>query len=215
VYYYNDAVNHKFVVEWFRVDHYGASGTQENFEISLYNPAFYPTPTGDGEVIVQYMNTMRQADNTVGIQNSAQNVGIQYYLDGTYNSLGVPITDTFALKFTTVKPTLVGVEEEEALNAPEALQKLSVFPSVNRGRIQIAYSIGSATQFGGAEGLGLRIYDISGRLVRDLSSLVTLPSSLVTWLGDDENGRQVAAGIYFVKLSADGQELVKKAVLLR
>jgi flagellar hook assembly protein FlgD len=63
--------------------------------------------------------------------------------------------------------------------------------------------------------LGLRIYDISGRLVRDLSSLVTLPSSLVTWLGDDENGRQVAAGIYFVKLSADGQELVKKAVFLR
>jgi len=203
-------VNHKFVVEWFRVDHYGASGTQENFEISLYNPAFYPTPTGDGEVIVQYMNTMRQTDNTVGIQNSAQNVGIQYYLDGTYNSLGVPITDTFALKFTTVKPTLVGIEEGEALNAPEAIQKLSVFPSVNRGRIQIAYSIGLK-----AEGLGLRIYDISGRLVRDLSSLVTLPSSLVTWLGDDVNGRKVAAGIYFVKLSADGQELVKKAVLLR
>jgi len=211
VYYYNDATNHRFVVEWFRVDHYGATGTQENFEIMLYNPAFYPTPTGDGEIIVQYLNAMRQADNTVGIQNSSQNVGIQYYLDGTYNALGVPITDTFALKFTTVKPTLVGIKEGEVLSLPGGIRPLTVFPSVSRGRVQIAYSIGQS-----AKGIELKIYDISGRLVKTFD-LGPMPSaqSLVTWTGDDDAGRQVAAGVYFVKLTADDQETVEKAVLLR
>jgi len=37
----------------------------------------------------------------------------------------------------------------------------------------------------------------------------------VTWTGDDEAGRAVAAGVYFVKLTADGKETVEKAVLLR
>jgi hypothetical protein len=208
VYYYNDATNHRFVVEWFRVQHYGSTAT-ENFEILLYNPAFYPTPTGDGEIVIQYRNAMQEADNTVGIQNSVQTVGIQYYLDGTYHALGVPITDTFALKFTPIRPT-VGVVEEGGLSALLLSRRLTVFPSVSRGRVQIAYSTGLR-----AEGLGLRIYDISGRLVKDLSSLMAHPTALITWTGDDASGRKVAAGVYFVKLTADGKETVEKAVLLR
>ncbi len=212
-YYYYDATNHRFVAEWFRVDHYGATGTQENFEIMLYDPAYYPTPTNDGEIIIQYLNTMRQTDNTVGIQNSAQNVGIQYFLDGTYHALGVPITDTFALKFTTVKPSMVGVKEDEIVGASGIIRKLTVFPTVSRGHLTITYNIGSVTQFG-----GLKIYDISGRLVKDLSALVSatnLSGSFVTWDGSDTNGRAVSAGVYFVKLTAEGEETVEKAVLLR
>jgi hypothetical protein len=137
-------------------------------------------------------------------------VGIQYYLDGTYHTLGVPITDTFALKFTPVRPT-VGVVEEGGLSALLSRRLLTVFPSVSRGRVQIAYSIGQS-----AKGIELKIYDISGRLVKDLSSLITNnPTSLVTWTGDDDLGRPVAAGVYFVKLTADGKEKVEKAVLLR
>jgi hypothetical protein len=136
-------------------------------------------------------------------------VGIQYFLEGTYNSLGVPITDTFALKYTPVRPT-VGVAEEGSLSALLSRRTLTVFPSVSRGRVNIAYNAGIR-----AQGLGLRIYDISGRLVKDLTSLITNPTSLVTWMGDDDAGRPVAAGVYFVKLTADGKEKVEKAVLLR
>jgi hypothetical protein len=164
----------------------------------------------------------------VGIQNSARTVGIGYYFDGTYHSLGVPITDTFALKFTPIRPT-VGVVEESQLSQLLARRPLVVFPTVTRGRLNIAYSIGSATNLGGApsggsgasisdfqtEGIGLKIYDISGRLVKDLASLVSNPSSIVTWNGLDDSGRKAASGVYFVKLTADGKESVEKAVLLR
>jgi len=152
---------------------------------------------------------MKETDNTCGIENSIQTVGIQYFLEGTYHTLGVPITDTFAVKFTPIAPT-VGVVEEGGLSALLSGRRLVVFPSVTRGRLQIAYSIGHS-----AEGIGLRIYDISGRLVKDLTSLITTPTSLVTWTGDDEAGRAVAAGVYFVKLTVDGKESVVKAVLLR
>jgi len=209
-YYYYDATNHRFVVEWFRVEHYGGgSTTAENFEILLYDPAYYPTPTNDGEIIIQYQNAMKQTDNTVGIQNSVRTVGIQYFLEGTYHALGVPITDTFALKFTPIAPT-VGIVEEGGLSALLISRRLVVYPTVSRGRVNIAYNTGLET-----EGIGLKVYDISGRLVRDLSSLVTRSTSLVTWDGSDANGRAVSAGVYFVKLTAGEKEVVEKAVLLR
>jgi hypothetical protein len=210
VYYYSDAVNHRFVVEWFRVQHYGSTAT-ENFEILLYDPAYYPTPTGDGEIIVQYRNAMQEADNTVGIQNSVRTVGIQYYLDGTYHTLGVPITDTFAVKFTPIRPT-VGVVEEGDLSALLGGRRLLVFPSVTRGRLNIAYSISKEQS---AKGIALKIYDISGRLIRSFALSPMPLAQSVVWKGDDANGRQVAAGVYFVKLTADGKETVEKAVLLR
>jgi hypothetical protein len=111
------------------------------------------------------------------------------------------------MKFFGCQPN-VGAEEN--LNLLLAGRSLVVYPTVTRGRLNIAYNTGIR-----AEGTGLKIYDISGRLVRDLSSLVTRPSSLVAWNGDDEAGRQVASGVYFVKLTANGKETVEKAVLLR
>ncbi len=208
-YYYNDATNHRFVVEWFRVPHYGSTNI-ENFEITLYDPAFYPTPTNDGEIIVQYRNAMSETDNTLGIENSAQTLGIQYFLDGTYHSLAVPVTDTFALKYTTVKPSLVGVEEGEVLNSASAIRQLTIFPTVNRGHMTIAYSVAPS-----AKDIGLRIYDIAGRLVRTYTLTPTPAPQILIWNGDDDQGRNVAAGIYFVKLTADDEETVNKAVLLR
>ncbi len=209
-YYYYDATNHRFVVEWFRTEHYGGgSTTQENFEILLYDPAYYPTPTNDGEIIIQYRNAMRETDNTVGIQNSGRTVGIQYYFDGAYHALGVPITDTFALKFTPIAPT-VGVVEETNLSQLLATRRLVVYPTVSRSRVNIAYSMGSAAQFG-----GLKIYDISGRLVKSFVLSADPLVQTVIWNGDDESGRAVSAGVYFVKLTAGETEVVEKAVLLR
>jgi hypothetical protein len=207
VYYYNDAVNHRFVVEWFRVPHIGTN-LLENFEIMLYDPAFTPTPTGDGEIIVQYRNAMQQADNTVGIQNSVRTVGIQYYYDGTYNTLGVPITDTFALKFTPVAPT-VGVVEENNNNSLTNHQILTVFPSVTRSRVQIAYNTGVR-----AERLGLRIYDISGRLVKTFA-LGPPSSAEVVWMGDDNAGQPVSPGVYFIHLKYGDREAISKIILIK
>ncbi len=207
-YYYYDATNHRFVVEWFRVPHYGTTNI-ENFEILLYDPAYYPTPTNDGEIVVQYLNAMRETDNTVGIQNSGRTVGIQYFLEGAYHALGVPITDTFALKFTPIAPT-VGIVEEGGLSALLSVRQLVVYPTVSRGRTTIAYNLGNRIQ-----GAGISIYDISGRLVKTFTLSSDPSVQMVIWNGDDESGRAVSAGVYFVKLTAGEKEVVEKAVLLR
>jgi flagellar hook assembly protein FlgD len=63
----------------------------------------------------------------------------------------------------------------------------------------------------------LGIYDITGRLVCDLSNQLSAISHLssITWDGRDELQRRVPAGVYFVKLNTDNYQAVRKTVLLK
>ncbi len=55
-----------------------------------------------------------------------------------------------------------------------------------------------------------RIYDASGRLVNDVSSLVPRYTSDVTWNGTDQNGQPVPAGVYFLKAeTATDRKVIK------
>ncbi|MGB7054899.1 MAG: C25 family cysteine peptidase [bacterium] len=63
----------------------------------------------------------------------------------------------------------------------------------------------------------LKIYDVSGRLVKDFSdklSVIGYPSS-VMWDGTDEHGRRVAGGVYFVNLNVAGSLQKTKVILLK
>ena len=62
----------------------------------------------------------------------------------------------------------------------------------------------------------LCIYDVEGRLVRTLASgPESAGSRSVVWDGRDDEGREVAAGVFFSKLEATGKVLVQKSILLR
>jgi hypothetical protein len=68
-----------------------------------------------------------------------------------------------------------------------------------------------------AERIELKIYDVSGRVVRDL---ILDPSSFILgataeWDGRDEDGRAVAPGIYFIRLHAWGKVITKKVSVIR
>lgn len=207
IYSYYDAANHRFVVEFFRVDHLSYSGYLETFEFFLLDPAYYPTPTGDGEVIVQYNTVSYITSTTMGIQNTSQNVGIQYLYDGGYDPLGVPITNGRALKYTPVPPTLVGIAEN---NAPAgSMLTLTAYPNPFSGKVTL--QVGPTTRNG-----VINIYDASGRCVRDLYLPTTyslLPS--VVWDGTDQSGNQLPSGIYFVRLAAESGETIRKVILTR
>ncbi len=76
-------------------------------------------------------------------------------------------------------------------------------------------SVGYAVPRTGA--VDLSIYDASGRLVR---TLVDVPSHdagrhSVSWDGRDENGVEVAAGVYFARLTVDSESATGKMVLLK
>jgi hypothetical protein len=210
IYYYFDAPNHRFIVEYFMVEHH-PGGSPETFEIILYDPAYYPTPTGDGEIVIQYLNAMHQWDNTVGIEDQSESIGIQYYLNSAYHQLAAPITDSFALKFTTSAP-LWGIEDYTK-GTPFAVTMLHApYPNPFRQYTDIRYQITDDRA-----ACELKIYDITGRLVCDLSGKLAVIGyqSSVSWDGTDQTNRKLSSGVYFVRLVAGDYNSTKKVLLIR
>jgi len=68
------------------------------------------------------------------------------------------------------------------------------------------------------EDIELTIYNIKGRKIKDLTSIlpITFSSSCsVTWNGTDDTNQPVSSGIYFYKLKAGDNVLIRKMLLLR
>jgi hypothetical protein len=62
----------------------------------------------------------------------------------------------------------------------------------------------------------LRVYDIRGRMIRTLVDEKKPGGTYqVIWDGKDENGNEVASGVYFYKLEADDFTQAKKMVLIK
>ena len=214
IYQYHDVANNRWILEFKDAAHYGASGDRETFQVMLLDPAYYPTPTGDGEILVQYLNGMAQTEATFGIENYDETVGIQYYYDGIYHEWAVPVTDSFALLYTTYSPDYVGIEEYGKVRGvmlPTVLAQ--VYPNPFTGVLRIDYAL-AAQDVGTA---CLSIYDVSGRKVCDLSNQLSAIGHLssVVWDGRDDSQRRVPAGVYFVQLATSEYQHVLKTVLLK
>jgi hypothetical protein len=98
---YYDQTQHFFVVEYDSVREYSPSTSKETFEIVLYDPAYYPTSTGDGQILFQYKQTSDLSSNTVGIENQAQTMGLQVLLNAALNNHMAPLAPGMAYLFTT------------------------------------------------------------------------------------------------------------------
>jgi hypothetical protein len=103
IYQWYDSANHRWICQFDAVPHYG-SGNAETFEVILLDPAYYPTGTGNGEIIFQYQTVAFPYSTTVGIENLAETTGIQYLFDSTYDPYAATITSGQAIKFTTQPP---------------------------------------------------------------------------------------------------------------
>lgn len=111
VYVYHDAANHRFIVEWSRVYKFnGSTDPEETFECILYEPGHPVTPTGDGEILFQYMTCTNTYDvgssndyATVGIENLTETDGVLY----SYWNIAAPgaasLVSGRAILFTTAK----------------------------------------------------------------------------------------------------------------
>ncbi|MBD3348356.1 MAG: T9SS type A sorting domain-containing protein [Candidatus Eisenbacteria bacterium] len=103
VYQWHDSANHRFIVQYDACEHYGG-GNPETFEVILYDPAHYPTSTGDGIIVYQYQDASFVYSMTMGIENASETDGIQYVYNSTYDQYAAPIADGLAVKFTTEPP---------------------------------------------------------------------------------------------------------------
>ena len=104
----------------------------------------------------------------------------------------------------------IGIEEVKASNKSISL---SIVPNPFKQITDIRYEMTDINTV--AEGTTMRIYDISGRLVKaflHLLSHISYPTSVITWHGEDNFGRELPAGTYFCVLQGQNQILVEKIV---
>jgi hypothetical protein len=99
-YYYNSA-DHYYVVEFDSVRQYSPTTARETFEVVLYDPAYYPTQTGDGQILFQFKGVMDPSSATVGIENPAETIGLQVWYNGAWDAHMAPLQNETAYLFST------------------------------------------------------------------------------------------------------------------
>jgi hypothetical protein len=104
VYVYNDTANHCWIEEFYQVPHYWNVNLQETFQLILLDPAYYPTPTGDGEILFRYQTVADPNYATIGIQDPTWTRAIQYECNGAYDPNAAVLADSRALRFTALPP---------------------------------------------------------------------------------------------------------------
>ncbi|MCK4330018.1 T9SS type A sorting domain-containing protein [candidate division WOR-3 bacterium] len=116
-----------------------------------------------------------------------------------------------------IAPKEEGIEENAKCNVQSA--KLEIYPNPFREKTVISYTLfvnGKNTSR--LTPYALRIFDVSGRLIRTLSlpSSPFSPRSSVVWDGRDNDNNVMPSGVYFVKLKLDDEfARAKKLLLLR
>ena len=109
-------------------------------------------------------------------------------------------------------------EEENATDIPTRFTLSASYPNplhagLNGATTVIRYQL-PPEQF--AQKVTLRVYDVLGREVRTLVDAPYQAGQFTAqWNGRDEQGRLMVSGVYFYKLEAGAQQVVRKLVLVR
>jgi hypothetical protein len=114
--------------------------------------------------------------------------------------------------------SLIGVAETRSPVEEARAMSLILTPNPFAGNLTVKLQIPNIKyQMNSQSQISLKIFDANGNLIRILSKSVNyqLHNNIITWKGDDDAGRRVPAGVYFVKLAVNGITLTDKAILLR
>lgn len=100
-----------------------------------------------------------------------------------------------------------GIEREQTSEKPNSF---SIYPNPGKEQFHIYYTIDKT------ENVSLKVYDISGRLVRNINKGSQNPGIYsFTWNGKDNDGIQLRAGVYFILLERTSKKSLKKVVILK
>jgi hypothetical protein len=107
-YYYND-IDHFFVVSWSDCNN-GDTGSNETFQVILYDPNYHTTMTEDSLIKMQYKdinnnNSGNYPSNhgqfcTIGLESEAAQYGINYTFNNTYPASCKTLENEMALLFS-------------------------------------------------------------------------------------------------------------------
>ena len=118
------------------------------------------------------------------------------------------------------KTALRGVDNEELEADLEGYEPKPELPTVSRLFPSVpnpfARSASIAYHVPHESDVTIRIYDVSGRLVRTLVDDATEPGRhLAVWDGRGDSGESLGSGVYLCAMDACGLRLTRKMILLR
>jgi hypothetical protein len=199
--YYSDAANHRFIVEWDSVGHYSGTTLRESFQIILMDPAFEPTTTGDGEIIFQYRLVGEEGQCTIGIENSAQTIGLQYLFNSAYPASGTDIRDGTAIRWTTRPPTIItNTQPSGPIALPSEFALAQNYPNPFNPTTTIRYALPVESK------VVVKIFNTLGQEIRTLVEETQAAGlKTLTWNARTNSGRPAASGVYLLHLRAEGR----------
>jgi hypothetical protein len=93
---------------------------------------------------------------------------------------------------------------------PSKYQLKQNFPNPFNPSTTIRYSLS------GPENISIRIYDVSGQLVKEINKEHNQAGEYeVIWDGSNNNGEKISSGIYFYRLSVGNYNEAKKMILIK
>jgi hypothetical protein len=193
IYYYNDAVDHRFIIEWDNVGHADDYTNVETFQIILLDPAYYPTKTGDGEIIFQYKTVEEAGSCTIGIEDNTETIALQYVFDDIYAVTATEVRDNFAIKFTTNEPTVVSVkDDDEKVNIPAYSVLEQNYPNPFNPSTKIVFRIAESGF------VSLKVFDVLGS---EVATLVNEEKSAGSYQVEFD-AESFPSGVYLYQLKA-------------
>jgi len=172
------------------------------------------TDTSDAEFILFERVTWLTVNPTEGTlpQNGYQDVDLSYdttgMSDGTYIAY-VLIDHNCGGGPEVVTVTMI-VDTGTDADTPRVLTLTGNYPNPFNPATEIVFTLPRAGE------VVLDVVDVRGHQVRTLhQGVMDAGRHAVSWNGIDQNGRNVASGVYFARLRHDGDELTLKMLLTK
>lgn len=206
-----DAQQGRFIVQWNEaIARTSVEDVTETFQAILFDPAMYETPTGDGEIMFQYLDVEivdRNEGNfaTVGFEDYNHFRGLELTYSNHYPVTIAEFEPGRAIRITTNPPDPFLLVGEKDISAPLVFALDEPYPNPFNSSTTINFSLMEAGK------IKVGLWDLNGRFVRDLASgQYTAGRHSFTF-----NAGTLASGLYLVKLEATGETAQRKLLLLR
>ncbi len=177
IYHYYHEPGHYMIIEWHNAHyHSGQRGQDLRFQVKIYDPSYYPTPTGDSEIEFYYRDVFLWAGHpqegetpypTVGLSSPHGDTGLTYSFKNRSPLAADSIRNRRILKFTTIPKGNPELElDRSSLNEREMLRPdhIAVRPIKlkNEGTGSLAYNVSTDRRRN-----WLSIEPTSGRMMPD------------------------------------------------
>jgi len=139
------------------------------------------------------------------------NMAGEWTLEVSDNAGGdVGTINEWCLRITHDTVVSTEVPDDPSPQVPVVFKAYDNYPNPFNPMTNIKFDLPRATH------VSLRVYDLAGRLVRELvNEPLQAASHVVRWDGTDNGGRRQASGVYYYRLVTDERVVTKKMTLVK